>query len=59
MRFVDEYRTPDGIARLSAEIKRLAQDRPTNLGGGQTTHVVAFAAPQETLHVRPIRLDAQ
>ena len=51
MRFVDEYRTPDGIARLSAEIKRLAQDRRVKLMEvcGGHTHAIYKHGLQDLL----------
>ena len=51
MRFVDEYRTPEGIARLSAEIKRLAQGRRVKLMEvcGGHTHAIYKHGLQDLL----------
>ena len=51
MRFVDEYRTPEGIARLSAEIVRLAQGRRVKLMEvcGGHTHAIYKHGLQDLL----------
>jgi hydrogenase expression/formation protein HypD len=51
MRFVDEYRTPEGIALLSAEIKRLAQGRRLKLMEvcGGHTHAIYKHGLQDLL----------
>ncbi len=51
MRFVDEYRTPEGIARLSAEIERLAQGRRVKLMEvcGGHTHAIYKHGLQDLL----------
>jgi hydrogenase expression/formation protein HypD len=51
MRFVDEYRTPEGIALLSAEIRRLAQGRRVKLMEvcGGHTHAIYKHGLQDLL----------
>jgi hydrogenase expression/formation protein HypD len=51
MRFVDEYRTPEGIARLSAEIGRLARGRRVKLMEvcGGHTHAIYKHGLQDLL----------
>ncbi len=51
MRFVDEYRTPEGIARLSAEIVRLAHGRSVKLMEvcGGHTHAIYKHGLQDLL----------
>ena len=51
MRFVDEYRTPEGIALLSAEIRRLAQGRCVKLMEvcGGHTHAIYKHGLQDLL----------
>ena len=51
MRFVDEYRSPEGIARLSAEIVRLAQGRRVKLMEvcGGHTHAIYKHGLQDLL----------
>ena len=51
MRFVDEYRTPEGIARLSAEIVRLAHGRRVKLMEvcGGHTHAIYKHGLQDLL----------
>ncbi len=51
MRFVDEYREPGGIARLSAEIERLAQGRRVKLMEvcGGHTHAIYKHGLQDLL----------
>jgi hydrogenase expression/formation protein HypD len=51
MRFVDEYRTPDGIALLSAEVRRLAQGRRVKLMEvcGGHTHAIYKHGLQDLL----------
>ncbi len=53
MRFVDEYRTPEGIARLRVEIERLAGDRPVKLMEvcGGHTHAIYKHGLQDLLPV--------
>ena len=51
MRFVDEYRTPEGISRLSAEIARLARGRRVKLMEvcGGHTHAIYKHGLQDLL----------
>ena len=51
MRFVDEYRTPEGIARLSAEIVRLSEGRHVKLMEvcGGHTHAIYKHGLQDLL----------
>ncbi|MDQ3697507.1 MAG: hydrogenase formation protein HypD [Gemmatimonadota bacterium] len=51
MRFVDEYRTADGIARLSAEVERLARGRRVKLMEvcGGHTHAIYKHGLQDLL----------
>ena len=51
MRFVDEYRNPEGIARLSAEIVRLARGKRVKLMEvcGGHTHAIYKHGLQDLL----------